>query len=222
MGMMPPDATVFTASIDATVPSGQSLKLYGWDGNNNDLYGTFVKQANGRYTVTVDNSYATLFMFKMVTQLRIYSQPYTGGTSVVTEVSNCALVVGTDAEYIPSAATIVVLPITLRSLPDGTKDELHLSYLRPSTREGWAWYSRELVKRVGKLVVDGSETWYKGNTSACSMSLIRLNTATRESCYPISSLMNARKSGANRTLTYGSSVSTRSNCFSAFRTMRWA
>lgn len=36
----------------------------------------------------------------------------------------------------------------LRSLPDGTRDTLNLAYLRPSTREGWAWYSRELTRRV--------------------------------------------------------------------------
>lgn len=37
----------------------------------------------------------------------------------------------------------------LRSLPDGTKDTLNLSYLRPSTRPGWAWYSRSVVQAVG-------------------------------------------------------------------------
>lgn len=52
--------------------------------------------------------------------------------------------------------TIPLLPdgYSLRSLPDGTKDELHLSYLRPSKREGWAWYSRELVKRVYELFIN--------------------------------------------------------------------
>lgn len=45
--------------------------------------------------------------------------------------------------------TVQLYDGTLRSLPDGTKDTLNLSYLRPSTREGWAWYSRELVQRVG-------------------------------------------------------------------------
>lgn len=45
---------------------------------------------------------------------------------------------------------------TLRSLPDGTKDTLHLSYLRPSTREGWAWYSREVVQRCDTITFDGT------------------------------------------------------------------
>ena len=47
---------------------------------------------------------------------------------------------------------------SLRSLPDSTKDELHLTYLRPSDRPGWAWYSRELVKKVGKTLV-ANHSW---------------------------------------------------------------
>lgn len=63
--------------------------------------------------------------------------------------------------YIAST-TVPLLPdgYSLRSLPDGTKDELHLSYLRPSTREGWAWYDRELVKRVGTIDL-GTLSWSK-------------------------------------------------------------
>lgn len=38
---------------------------------------------------------------------------------------------------------------SLRSLPDGTKDELYLKYLKPSSRDGWAWYEPTLIQRVG-------------------------------------------------------------------------
>lgn len=58
----------------------------------------------------------------------------------------------TPTAYEPYAGHTVTVPLqdhVLRSLPDGTKDTLSLTYLRPSTREGWAWYSRELVQRVG-------------------------------------------------------------------------
>ena len=58
------------------------------------------------------------------------------------EVGNAA------TDYAPFSMQSVQLPVTLRSLPDGTKDTLALSYLRPSTREGWAWYSRTLVQRA--------------------------------------------------------------------------
>lgn len=70
--------------------------------------------------------------------------------------------VGTDADFAPYIGTTVpdLLPedTDLRSLPDGTKDTLNLSYLRPSTRAGWAWYSRELVKRCDIKLIDGSVT----------------------------------------------------------------
>lgn len=46
---------------------------------------------------------------------------------------------------------------TLRSLPDGTKDELHLTYLKPSNREGLALYSREVVQYVREDVLDGTQ-----------------------------------------------------------------
>ena len=64
--------------------------------------------------------------------------------------------------------TVPLLPdgYSLRSLPDGTKDELHLSYLRPSTHEGWAWYDRELVQRIDTHTFNGSETWTGGTIEA--------------------------------------------------------
>ena len=65
--------------------------------------------------------------------------------------------------YAPFSMQSVQLPVTLRSLPDGTKDTLALSYLRPSTREGWAWYSRELVQRVGSIDL-GDQTWTTSGT----------------------------------------------------------
>ena len=76
------------------------------------------------------------------------------------DFSNIQLELGSTAtEYEPYVGTTVTLPVTLRSLPDGTKDELALSYLRPSTREGWAWYSGEVTRRITEVTFDGSETW---------------------------------------------------------------
>lgn len=54
----------------------------------------------------------------------------------------------TDAANWP---VLLSLTTPLRSLPDGTKDTLDMSYLRPSAREGWAWYSAELVQNVGEI-----------------------------------------------------------------------
>lgn len=57
----------------------------------------------------------------------------------------------TASPYTPYVApTTVTLPVTLRSLPDGTKDTLALTYLRPSTREGWAWYAGEVTRKTGQ------------------------------------------------------------------------
>lgn len=66
------------------------------------------------------------------------------------------------SEYKPYSGDIAQLQdVILRSLPDGTKDELYLTYIRPSTREGWAWYEPTLTQRVRVMTLDGSETWGK-------------------------------------------------------------
>lgn len=54
--------------------------------------------------------------------------------------SNIQLEYGATAtDYEPYIGTVIPLyDGTLRSLPNGTKDELHLAYLKPSKREGWA------------------------------------------------------------------------------------
>ena len=64
----------------------------------------------------------------------------------------------TATAYEPYQAHTATLPVTLRSLPDGTKDSATYTYLRPSTREGWAWYSGE-VTRATDVVDLGSLTW---------------------------------------------------------------
>ena len=67
----------------------------------------------------------------------------------------------TATDYEPySGATVQLLPegTSLRSLPSGVKDELHLTYLRPSDRPGWAWYAGKLTKKVEELDL-GTLTW---------------------------------------------------------------
>lgn len=56
--------------------------------------------------------------------------------------------------------TTVPIPFgdhSVRSLPNGTNDVLTLSYLRPSTREGWAWYSRALTALVGETTTAATD-----------------------------------------------------------------
>lgn len=47
--------------------------------------------------------------------------------------------------------SVQVLDQPLRSLPDGTEDSLRLSYIGPSEREGWAWYSRVVDRATGEV-----------------------------------------------------------------------
>lgn len=56
---------------------------------------------------------------------------------------------------------------SLRSLPDGTKDTLNLSYLRPSTRAGWAWYGREVVQRTHETAFSdlSAKSWAKSGSA---------------------------------------------------------
>ena len=77
------------------------------------------------------------------------------------------LVMGTEAApYEPYVGhTVPLYDGTLRSMPDGPRDTLALTYLRPSTREGWAWYDRELVQGVTTAIIDGTETdWWKSTS----------------------------------------------------------
>lgn len=81
----------------------------------------------------------------------------------------------------------------LRSLPDGTHDTMTLSYLRESTREGWAWYSRELVQRVGLKTFDGSEDW-RGNSAWYGFyASYQINAANS---VPSSAILNTRGVGS--------------------------
>lgn len=85
--------------------------------------------------------------------------------------SNIQLELGSTATaYQPyEGASVPLYDGTLRSLPDGTKDTLALTYLRPSTREGWAWYSRELVQAVGHVAINGTEYWRSSSYTTSNM-----------------------------------------------------
>ena len=55
---------------------------------------------------------------------------------------------GTYAPYNGASVSIPFSNHIARSLPDGTEDELTLSYIGPSETEGWGVFSAELVQRV--------------------------------------------------------------------------
>lgn len=70
---------------------------------------------------------------------------------------------------------------SLHSLPDSTKDTLSLSYLRPSTRAGWAWYSRELVQNVGHIADLGALAWSRVSSSSFTLQSERIGTMRKRS-----------------------------------------
>ena len=88
--------------------------------------------------------------------------------NVTTTYRNIQLEIGSTATaYEPYHGTTVPLyDGTLRSLPDGTKDTLTLTYLRPSTREGWAVYAASVTRSVATVTVDGTDKRVWGNIQA--------------------------------------------------------
>lgn len=62
--------------------------------------------------------------------------------------------------------SVQVLDQPLRSLPDGTEDSLKLTYLGPSEREGWAWYSKVVEQAVGEFLATSPNGWFKSSTAS--------------------------------------------------------
>lgn len=64
----------------------------------------------------------------------------------------------TATAYEPYQGTTVTMPVTLRGLSDSARDSVTYTYLRPSTREGWAWYTPTLTRNAGEFAISGTET----------------------------------------------------------------
>lgn len=143
-------AGTYTVSCGKIAGSFVSLKLVADDGTVSNLIsasrgsttwvGTFTLNTATHITIRATNQVVTNLQIETGPTATTY-QPYSGVTAAL------------DLSEEP-----------LRSLPDGTKDELHLTYIRPSTRPGWAYYKGEKVKRVGYVDM-GTLGWmfaYKG------------------------------------------------------------
>lgn len=140
----------YTFNMHRSSTNNSRVRLHGYDKNHTwvlQLYTDVINSGTGWYSasVTIPSS---------VKYVRVSCR------STMTELQ---LELGSTATaYEPYVGTTVpdLLPdgTSLRSLPDGTKDQLNLAYLRPSTRDGWAWYSRELVQAVDEADL-GDMTW---------------------------------------------------------------
>lgn len=137
----------YTFTMQRRSNGSNVVRLHGYDENKQ-----WVKQV---YTVTLDagtTDYSHVVTIDTdIKYLRMSSA--TGATRYQLERGS------TTTAYEPYQATTVTLPVTLRGLPDGTKDTATYTYLRPSTREGWAWYSREVVQAVGENTIANACSW---------------------------------------------------------------
>lgn len=150
----------FTVSVTfAQRLSGtSSAKLYLSTFNSSEKSILF-NGAQGRYSATGSSNQNGIIAM-------VIDWHYVSDSTFGPNVVDIQLELGTTATpYQPYNATSVLLNLThaLRSLPDGTKDTLALSYLRPSTREGWAWYSAEMVQAVGKFLATSPNGWVKSS-----------------------------------------------------------
>lgn len=155
--------------------SGNGYRMY----VNNTSYGTGINDyhydAGSGTTFTTQQDNYTVFRISVK------------GTTVSNIVFKPQLELGTTATaYTPYVGQSVEIPLgnnKARSLPDGTRDTLTLSYIGPSEREGWGVFGAELVQRVnaifgsdltrynannGFVAYRASTGAVKSNTSACS------------------------------------------------------
>ena len=153
----------YTCSMNVTSSAQPfSLSVGAGSGNYTRDIATASYLSNGRVSVTftptqTDLSRGNIFAFRVPRR----NTPFADECTFT--ISDVQLEFGsTPTTYEPYVGTTVpnLLPegTDLRSLPDGTKDTLSLSYLRPSTRPGWAWYSREVVRRMDVLDL-GTRKW---------------------------------------------------------------
>jgi len=144
-----------------------------------DIDGTFIERASKN----VPGGSATLLKFTTPSDaayLIVTAQPKNTDSTPIANafgVWTCQLERGSTATaYEPYASTTAPLyDGTLRSLPNGTKDTLSLTYLRPSTREGWAWYSPTLTQAVDTLDL-GSQSWSRISSNSMILQTGRIST----------------------------------------------
>lgn len=106
------------------------------------LYADGTKIDNGTTFEVTDDDWYYIFVVQVSNR----------STDATTYLYPMLEVGSTATEFEPHSETLATIDLTehpLRSLPDGTKDTLALTYLRPSTREGWAWYQATLTALVG-------------------------------------------------------------------------
>lgn len=121
--------------------TGGRIRLHGYDSSKSwiqQLHAASVDGGNNYYSTSITIPDGIAYV-RLSTTAAIKNQQLELGSA------------RTDYAPFTVGLTTVTLPVTLRSLPDGTKDTLALSYLRPSTREGWAWYTPTFTRAIDEV-----------------------------------------------------------------------
>ena len=124
-------------AVDSDSPDGIGFVLWFYDSVTNDL----LHALHVSETVTIDNPNT-----KLAAYLRITTTEKLDDVTVHLQMRFTSASSEYEAPVDAVAATVPLSTHSLRSLPDGTRDELHID------AEG----NCTLVKRVGKTVVDGT------------------------------------------------------------------
>ena len=143
-------------------PAGNYVMLtdtYAGSGSTKGPCLTIVNKAGNTRIVRQGNAYSAQFTLADGERPLSYGYSVGSGTTYHETVYLPMVVkAGEDLTWEPyKGHTVPLYAGTLRSLPDGTKDTLTLSYLRPSTREGWAVYSRTLTALVGETTTAATD-----------------------------------------------------------------
>ena len=151
------------AAFTVSVPNGNVVVQY--DGDVRHESGVYlnvhpgaVSQASGNFlihpTTGIGASRRTLEVTTGCITFGLATKSAETLAYVVSSIgSTLRVTLDANEPYQPYVGTNVLLNLTqaLRSLPDGTHDTLSFAYLRPSTREGWAWYTPTLTPRIGEI-----------------------------------------------------------------------
>lgn len=175
-------------SVADGVYTGTSSSLYNSFSISNSFY-PIVREfvAGSRYTISLqyvsaDTTKRTIVAFRYTDGTFVTNGLYGSGSysftteagktldsvafsysdSTTISLSNIQLEIGSTATaYEPYSSTTTTIPVTLRSVPDGTHDE---------------WISGEtedtLVQRVSVQVFDGSETWTQNSVTANNIRMV--------------------------------------------------
>lgn len=144
---IPNGITTITASmyIDNSAATGPSL-LNAWairsDGTIVAIGASIEVAAGTRAHVSKTYDVSSYKYFGL--GARLY--PNASASQLMAEIGSIA------TDYEPYQENAITIPVTLRGLPDGTRDNATYTYLRASEHDGYAWYAGVITRKTGQTV----------------------------------------------------------------------